>query len=327
MVITIPNRKRMKRKPYKWIGVCILFSFLFLGSCKKGMPDGVIKPVEMENLLYDYQIARAMSDDLPYEDNDRKALYLDYIFEKHHTTRAEFDSSMVWYTRNSEALLRIYKNVNKRLKMQQEELNHLIGMRDKKPQKTQTGDSIDIWYADRVYRLSHTGLFRKLDFVIPADENFKIHDRFVWRIHYTFLAEGENTGRKAVQGMSIRFDNDSVMSVWKTVSRSGMDSLCLDADSSYTIKEITGFVYYTDATCNFMNQLLLDRISLMRYRMAEGENREPGKGPQSDTFFGADIKSDTLKVEKDTAITSQREDLPVRKSPREMNRPRIHKKE
>lgn len=326
MDITTPNRERMRRKPYKWIGVGILIAVLFLVSCKKGIPDEVIKPTEMENLLYDYQIARAMSDNLPYTDNYQKSLYLDYVFEKHHTTRADFDSSMVWYTRNSDVLLKVYKNVSKRLKQRQGELNHLIALRDKKPKETQPGDSIDIWYADRMQRLSQAELFRKLDFVIPADTNFKKHDRFVWRMRYTFLADGKNTGGKAIQGMSIRFENDSVASIWKSVNRSGLDSLCLKADSSYTIKEISGFVYYTDTVHHFPNQLLLDHISLVRYHAKESKSMKPENAYNADTVFIAPAKLDTLKTNKDTVTTAGEEAEPVRKSPREMSRPRPRRK-
>ena len=67
-----------------------------------------------------------MGDNLPYSENYKKALYIDAVFTKYGTTKAVFDSYMVWYTRNTEVLSKIYEKVKKRLKDQQDEVNHLI---------------------------------------------------------------------------------------------------------------------------------------------------------------------------------------------------------
>lgn len=85
----------------------------------------------MENLLYDYHIAKAMGDNLPYNENYKKVLYTDAVFNKYGTTKAVFDSSMVWYTRNMEVLAKVYEKVSKRLKTQQNAINQLIAIRDK----------------------------------------------------------------------------------------------------------------------------------------------------------------------------------------------------
>ena len=37
----------------------------------------------MENLLYDYHLAKSMGDNLPYSENYKKALYLDAVFKKY----------------------------------------------------------------------------------------------------------------------------------------------------------------------------------------------------------------------------------------------------
>ena len=50
---------------------------------------------------------------------------VDAVFKKYGTTEAVFDSSLVWYTRNTEVLSKIYERVSKRLKAQQNEINHL----------------------------------------------------------------------------------------------------------------------------------------------------------------------------------------------------------
>ena len=52
----------------------------------------------------------------PLYDGYKRVLYIESVFKKHGITQAEFDSSMVWFTRNPEVLTKIYEKVNARLK-------------------------------------------------------------------------------------------------------------------------------------------------------------------------------------------------------------------
>ena len=81
------------------IGVSML-ALCGMWSCGKKVPEEIIQPQAMENLLYDYHLATTMSADLPYDENYKKQAYLAYVFQKHGVTEAEFDSSMVWYSRH-----------------------------------------------------------------------------------------------------------------------------------------------------------------------------------------------------------------------------------
>lgn len=100
--------------------LCLICMFVFaVAGCKVKRPSDVISESKMENLLYDYHVAKSMGDNLPYSENYKKALYIDAVFKKYGTTQAAFDSSMVWYTRNTEILSKIYDKVKKRLKDEQ----------------------------------------------------------------------------------------------------------------------------------------------------------------------------------------------------------------
>lgn len=64
--------------------LCLICMFVFaVAGCKVKRPGGVIPESEMENLLYDYHLAKSMGDNLPYSENYKKALYLDAVFRKH----------------------------------------------------------------------------------------------------------------------------------------------------------------------------------------------------------------------------------------------------
>ena len=96
--------------------ICMLA--LAVAGCKVKRPNDVIPESKMESLLYDYHLAKSMGDNLPYSENYKKALYIDAVFKKYGTTQAVFDSSMVWYTRNTEVLSKIYEKAPEILKVQ-----------------------------------------------------------------------------------------------------------------------------------------------------------------------------------------------------------------
>ncbi len=281
--------------------VFFLLSF-FLGSCKKDIPKGVIQPARMETLLYDYHLAKAIADELPYEERYKQPLYTDYVLKKHNTTQAEFDSSMVWYARHTQELTKIYEAVNKRYKAEQALVNHLIALRDNKPEMTQPGDSIDIWYDTRLALLTNSILTNKLKFDIPADTNFKRHDELVWRMRYTFLPYSKNLNDTAFVAMYIKYANDSSVQVTKKILTSGVDSIILQSDSAYEMKNIRGFVYYPgkDST----RSLLIDRITLIRYRHPQSDSLEIHKTDS--------IQKDSLKSLAPVPIKELKE-IPLKK--------------
>ena len=168
--------------------LCLICMFVFaVAGCKVKRPSDVISESKMENLLYDYHVAKSMGDNLPYSDNYKKALYIDAVFKKYGTTQAAFDSSMVWYTRNTEILSKIYDKVKKRLKDEQELVGDLIAKRDKKPKMTKQGDSIDVWPWQRMVRLTGEMMDNQYVFTLPTDSNYKDRDTLVWEVRYRFL--------------------------------------------------------------------------------------------------------------------------------------------
>lgn len=90
-------------------------ALMLIVGCKPGVPSEIIQPDDMEDILYDYQLADAMaqqSSDYAYN----QVLYREAVFKKYGITSAEFDSSMVYYTRHTESLHKIYENIAERLR-------------------------------------------------------------------------------------------------------------------------------------------------------------------------------------------------------------------
>ena len=88
-----------------WIFV---LSACFLLGCGKQIPGDILQPEQMEDVLYDYHLSVSMTNNLTIDEFYKKKAFQDYVFKKHHITEAEFDSSMVWYTRHTAELAEIY---------------------------------------------------------------------------------------------------------------------------------------------------------------------------------------------------------------------------
>ena len=220
----------------------------------------------MEDLLYDYHIAKALGDGLPYNENYKRTLYVEDVFRKYGTTEADFDSSMVWYTRNTQVLSTIYEKINTRFKKEVDDVKRLIAIRDNKPIMSESGDSIDVWFLEKMYRITGRPLNNRISFNLPSDTNFYNRDTLLWQINYNFLGQEQeiDSARAAIMAMHIIYDNDSIISTIKKILRSGMDTIRLQSDTLGRIKEIKGFVYYNSSD-DFVKPLWIDSISLMRY--------------------------------------------------------------
>lgn len=114
-----------------------------------------------------------MGNNLSYSDNYQKEAYKNYVFEKYHITEADFDSSMVWYTRHTEELAGLYKKVGERFRSEKKRMQELLALREDKPAASLPGDTVDVWYDRKLYWLTDVPLANKVTFEIPADSNFK----------------------------------------------------------------------------------------------------------------------------------------------------------
>lgn len=246
---------------------CICLLVWVVVGCKVKRPNDVISESQMEELLYDYHIAQALAENLPYNENYKKAIYTEAVFRKHNTTEVVFDSSIAWYTRNTEILSKVYEKVSKRLKAQQNEINHLIAIRDKKPKTSAPGDSIDVWGGGRTAQLTGMPLSDKLTFVLPADTNFKKRDTLLWEVRYQFLEGKPDTTLAVIMAMQIVYENDSIIGSTKSVRNSGIEHIRLQSDTLGIIKEVRGFIYYSGK--KQPKTLLADKISLMRYHCTD----------------------------------------------------------
>ena len=243
---------------FRWTLIACL---ALLSSCGKEIPDKIIQPSKMEKVLYDYHLTMGMSDN---SKNTEKEARKKYIFQKHGITAADFDSSMVWYTRESQELMSIYENLNKRFKREYEHVERLLESREEANTRSfASGDTVDVWMKENILWFTKSPLNNRLTFEIKADSTFHPKDAFDWNMDYYFMTEGE-----AIMGLNVIYENDSVIGMTKSITESGPQSIYLHTDSAYNIKSLNGFVYVPQNQAKQPN-ILLHKINLTRYHMPE----------------------------------------------------------
>lgn len=252
----------------KWLYMGVIaFSLV---SCKVERPDTVLSDEKMEAILYDYHIAKAMGEQVAYDESYKRVLYMESVYKKHGITEAQFDTSMVWFSRHPEVLRDIYEKVNKRLKTEKEKIDDLIAKRDNKPKMSKPGDSIDVWAWQRTYRLTGMPLNNRIQFDLPSDSNFYDRDTLRWSVRFRYEGEGPaDTLYAPVMAMQIYYDTDTVLHEMRRIDKSGTELISLWADSLGGIKNVAGFVYYPMQSAGHV--LLADEVTLMRYH-AEGDS-------------------------------------------------------
>lgn len=291
----------------------ILFSFV---ACKLEIPKDVLSEQKMEDVLYDYHIAKAMADDIAYDERYKKVIYIESVFKKHHITQADFDSSMVWYTRNLELLARVYEKVNKRLEKEKESVDFLVALREDRPLISQEGDSIDVWAWRKNYKLSSAPFQNKLTFVLPSDSNFQDRDTLIWMANYLFKDSLMQDSLFAYPMMSLQaiYENDSTVYVQNRIKNSGLSSLRVYADTLGALKEVRGFIYIPQND-SLLSEYFVSEVTLMRYH-AQDSLFMDSLNEESDS-----VSVDTVKVEeiekKDTLFSPepQRNNV-IRRDPR-----------
>ncbi|MBQ6747487.1 MAG: DUF4296 domain-containing protein [Bacteroidaceae bacterium] len=248
------------------IPLCIMVLFLMacIAACGPSRPDGVLSDSKMEEVLYDYHKAKALGE-LESPSNKYKAtLYYLNVFEKHHTTEQEFDSSLSWYSRNPEAFDRVYQRVIRRIEGEKKVLERSISISGQGSSVTQSGDSVNIWTGMPMFSLTNRPYDNRIAFDYENDANYEEYDtlHFNARFRYLHVNQPINSKEYAVMALSIRYRNDSIISQMHYIYGDGKHKLTLQSDKNGRIREVYGFIYLPEQSEDRM--LLVDSVSLIR---------------------------------------------------------------
>lgn len=246
-------------------------------ACKPTVPSKYIQPDDMEDLLYDYHIAQAMANESGFDERDKtykQTLYFAAVLEKHGVTKAEFDSSLVYYYTRADRFNDIYKNVAARLSEDAMELGASEGEVNRFANLTASGDTVNIWEGDLSTLLLPYAPYNRYSFHQKADTSFRKGDSFMLLLETEYIYQ---TGTRNAQAcIAVRYDNDTVISRVTAISNSGTNQLRMPSNGDHAVREISGYIYLATEKepTTTLKLLFLRNIQLFKFRKQQAVKRD-----------------------------------------------------
>lgn len=250
---------------YFIVKALLLLVTVSFAACSVKMPEGVIKPAEMEDLLYDYHLAQVITNDYSKNSYEKK-LHINYVFEKHGTTKEQFDSSLVWYTRYPKRMVRIYSNLEKRLTAELEAMGDADELlADIRNAEMMLRDTVNLWSGTNVKLLSSSPLVNRVTFAFSADTTYVAGDSLVLSFSARFIPNGSDSLRyHAHAALVVEYLDKSIGSAGVQLQKNGDYSVGVARDFNRRIGSVRGFVYYSDNDTLCASKLLLGDIAVKR---------------------------------------------------------------
>ena len=302
------------RKPLSIIP--LLVALLACVACKPTVPSQYIQPGDMEDILYDYHIGQALAQygDGNYEERDyNRLLYLAAVLEKHGVTRAEFDSSLVYYYTRADRFESIYKHVADRLSDKALDLGASQSDVNRYAVLTATGDTANVWADRKQMVLVPYPPQNRFDFDMACDTTYKKGDSFQLNFIVSYLYQSGS--KDAVVNLTVSYDNDSIVTQTNHLSVDGVSQIRIGEVEGQRPKRIRGFFYLgkgygADKETSALRLMFINSIQLVRFHK-QGVVDEPEETVASvkadslkaDTLKTDTIKADTLKRDT-TALTN-----------------------
>ncbi len=216
-----------------WIFIALLS--LSAVSCG-GRRKTVLTERKMEDVLFDWHLAEGMSR-LEGADSARQRRYYELVLEKHGITKAEFDSSMIFYMKHADRMHGIYEHLSDRManlgRLEGVEAGSLV------TSLSLEGDTADLWSLGEKHLFTPYVPDNLLRYHIKADSTFHEGDKFILSFKTDFLYQ--EGARNGFAMFSVRFANDSVVTRTKQVSSGNANRLEIDDGRRIGAKEITGY--------------------------------------------------------------------------------------
>jgi hypothetical protein len=187
-------RKPLLNKLLKF-GLYILF-LLLLSSCN-GRPSGVLTDSEMTDVLTEmHKLDGALYEKgLMYNNDAVKDSYYNSVFKKYGISKAEFDSSLVWYTKNPKRFDQIYVDVMAQLTALDEDVKkgkfHPVDSVKLKHMK------VNVWKIRTLYALTNDSARTKLNIEIVND-SFLVGDVYVLKFQQQIAKEDSCKNQRVV---------------------------------------------------------------------------------------------------------------------------------
>lgn len=291
-------------------------------ACKPGTPKQYIQPDDMENILVDYHLAKALAhrSSINYEDRDvNQVVYIEAVLKKHGVTKEDFDSSLVYYYTRADRFEGLYKRVAERLEEKALILGASEGEIGKYAQLDATGDTANIWADRSMTALMPVPPYNRWDFELEADSTYRRGDSFLFQFVSDFMYQ---SGLKSgILYVAVEY-TDTVMAQFLRFSTSGFSQMRVKENDKQDIKRLKGYFYVENGNeaPSTTRLLFLNSVQLIRFHkeiIEDEENKADSIKPDSvggrllpDTLSAGDsLRHRDLPLSIDTGTATHRVDL------------------
>ena len=238
---------------------------MVFASCSEGIPHGVLSSGKMEDVLVDYHLAEAMAEQMPGNRDENMCLMVESALRKHGVSRAELDSSLVYWCRNSEKFNDIYLNVYKRLDIMAQDVGVEHQEQSMYSNLKTEGDTANVWTMRSHAILLANELDNIYTFTLDADTTYHPADNLMWAFETQFFSAYGAEDAYAL--LRVTFENDSIAGVSQRIGGNGPHEVryvCPERFRKYRIRNISGNVYIPVSNGAF-GCLSLNRMVMVRY--------------------------------------------------------------
>jgi hypothetical protein len=247
---------------------------MLMAACKPGTPSQYIQPDDMEDILVDYYMAKALAqqEGITSQGNQeyRVALYTEAVLRKHGVTQAEFDSSLVYYFTRADRFDEVLQQVSTRLDEQAMAMGASEGEIGKYTAFNATGDTANIWADRTTALLLPYPPYNRWDFSIEADSSYRKGDALLLMFMSDYMYQQGN--KDGMVYLAVEYE-DTVVSRNLHFAVAGLSQLRVSEDTARTIKKIKGFFYlnggFEPTTATRM--LFLNNVQLIRFHTKHEE--------------------------------------------------------
>ena len=237
--------------------------FILIGlaaSCSR-VPKDIISEKKMRAMLYDMQIAEALveSSNEQFGTSDKRQVVYDAVFAKHDVTQARYDSSLIWYGKNLDLYMGVYRLVLK-------DVNESIAaLGDIKPHPLSADvankDSVDVWIFNRNYTFKPENVFNTLTYDILPQVPHSSGSSYVLGLS----AWGISANMKHKPKIHISAVHaDTIVSVNKELSEDGYHEIILRTIATKQVKRVYGYMTINNADASY-HRVYFNEINMMKY--------------------------------------------------------------
>ena len=235
-------------------------ALLCVVGCEVKIPEGVIVPEKMEPLLYDYHLAQVITAGQASSSYEKK-LHINYVFDKHGVSKEVFDSSLVWYTRYPRKMLNIYSSLEKKLAAELDDKDITLSQ---ELQDVEDAETVNLWSDSRLKILSSAALCNKVTFKVKAASSDLRGDSISLSFTALNILSDSSLQSRATAVIAVEYKDGSEAANSVNITNNGAYIVAVERNYDSDIKEVRGFVYYTDNDSLCSSKLLLSDIKLLR---------------------------------------------------------------